>query len=102
MRLTPREQDLIKKAFKKYFGRADHLWLFGSRADDLQKGGDIDLYIETYEPDAAKSVQAKIAFTTALWNEIGEQQIDIVLHLMTSNVDLPIYQIAKTTGAQLV
>jgi len=28
------------------FGSKSHVWLFGSRVNDHQKGGDIDLYIE--------------------------------------------------------
>ena len=40
MRLTPFQIDAIKEAFIKNFGEHDQLWLFGSRADDTQKGGD--------------------------------------------------------------
>jgi len=44
MRLTPYEIESIKKAFKESFGEG-RVILFGSRVDDSQKGGDIDLYL---------------------------------------------------------
>lgn len=44
MRLTNSEIEAIKKAFLKTF-EDGKIYLFGSRADDTKKGGDIDLYI---------------------------------------------------------
>jgi len=44
MRLTPIEQQVIREASLRYFGVRPRL--FGSRLNDAQRGGDIDLYIE--------------------------------------------------------
>ena len=44
MRLTPTEQQVIRDASLRYFGVRPRL--FGSRLNDLKRGGDIDLYIE--------------------------------------------------------
>ena len=44
MRLTPFEQNSIKKTFSETF-KSGKIYLFGSRTDDTQRGGDIDLYI---------------------------------------------------------
>jgi predicted nucleotidyltransferase len=45
MRLTE-QQNLIKQKVALIFGDNAHAYLFGSRADDNAKGGDIDLFIE--------------------------------------------------------
>lgn len=47
MRLTKYEITSIKKAFKETFV-SGNIYLFGSRVDDSQKGGDIDLYITNH------------------------------------------------------
>tara|TARA_R110001606_G_scaffold389553_1_gene555745 strand:- start:2977 stop:3126 length:150 start_codon:yes stop_codon:yes gene_type:complete len=44
MRLTDQQQQAIIQQCTTVF-RQGHLFLFGSRVDDTQKGGDIDLYI---------------------------------------------------------
>ena len=47
MRLTDQEIQGIRKAVTSRFGESAKTWLFGSRADDSKRGGDIDLLIET-------------------------------------------------------
>jgi predicted nucleotidyltransferase len=101
MRLTLFEQEAIQKSFRQHFGAEDHLWLFGSRVDDSKRGGDIDLYVETMESDIAQVVKRKIAFVADLWGCIGEQKIDVVLNVLSSPYESPVYRIAKETGVQL-
>jgi hypothetical protein len=56
------------------------LYLFGSRADNAQKGGDIDLFIV---PDSLQDITAKnISFLIALKRSVGEQQLDVVITKM--------------------
>ena len=45
MRLDEKTRQEIRQAARRFF-EAD-VYLFGSRADDSRRGGDIDLYIET-------------------------------------------------------
>ena len=45
MRLSDFERVNIKKSVKEFFGKESRVLVFGSRALDNQKGGDIDLYI---------------------------------------------------------
>ena len=45
MRLTQDQQAAILTAATEVFGECAGVWLFGSRADDSKKGGDIDLII---------------------------------------------------------
>ncbi len=76
MRLTNYEIKMIKKAFKEIFDNGK-IYLFGSRVDDTQKGGDIDLYIVSDKNPL--QYKQKIQFLTKLQEYIGEQKIDIVI-----------------------
>lgn len=80
----------------------DKLWLFGSRVEVSKKGGDIDLYIETNLDTYDMAFDRKIIFLSKLKKEIGDQKIDVVLNLISSNYHLPIYEIAKTKGVRLI
>ena len=75
MRLTEFEIDAIKQSAREIFGSDVQVFLFGSRVDDLKKGGDIDLYIKT---DMDHDFRHKIKFLLALEQKIGEQKVDVV------------------------
>ena len=77
MRLTKDEIKSIKKTFKETFGEGK-VYLFGSRVDDTQRGGDIDLYLvpnKKYD----NILERKIAFLAKLDEYIGEQKIDVII-----------------------
>jgi predicted nucleotidyltransferase len=76
MRLRDGEIQAIKESFKEVF-QDGHIYLFGSRVDDTQKGGDIDLYIAAN--DIKNHLEKKINFLVSLKSKIGEQKIDVVL-----------------------
>ena len=76
MRLTHFEIESIKLSFQKTFQKGK-IYLFGSRTDDNQKGGDIDLYIQTEQNNDL--TQKKIQFLVELKSQIGEQKIDVIL-----------------------
>lgn len=97
MRLNPHQISSIQKSFAAHFDKTDHIWLFGSRTDPLQKGGDIDLYIETHINDATIVHQSKINFLVTLKMAIGDQKIDVIIKRPDSE-ELPIYNEAKSTG----
>lgn len=75
VRLTEYEINAIKQSAYEVFGAGVQVFLFGSRVDDLKRGGDIDLYIDA---DANKDFQHKVKFLLALEQKIGEQKIDVV------------------------
>lgn len=100
MRLSEEDVSNIISTFKESFGPRDHLWLFGSRVDDNKKGGDIDLYVQTHLPSQAVWDQ-ETKFVTNLWQKIGEQKIDVVLHLVDNDFHLPIYDVAQKEGILL-
>jgi len=78
MRLTQFEIDTIKELALLHFGKKVQVYLFGSRASDNKRGGDIDLFIRNKNGDSL-SVYSKIKFITDLIIQIGEQKIDVVL-----------------------
>jgi len=78
-----------------------HLWVFGSRANLNARGGDIDLYVET-TLSADEAVERERWFVAELYDKIGEQKIDVVLRLRSSDFHLPIYDVAREEGIQLV
>lgn len=75
MRLTSTEIRAIKNQAARHFGPQVRVWLFGSRVDDAQRGGDIDLLVEANLPDAAAALAAEIRFRVDLQSEIGEQKM---------------------------
>ncbi len=91
MRLNEFEIEAIKTSFKEYFKKGE-VYLFGSRLDDTQKGGDIDLYIKTDQPN---KVRKKVAFLASLKEKIGDQKIDVVLNYDATS---PIEQTALAHG----
>jgi hypothetical protein len=102
IRLSDHMLSAISKNFLKYFLPNDKLWLFGSRVDTSKKGGDIDLYIETSINNYNVAFDKKIAFLTNLKKEIGDQKIDVILHVISSDYHLPIYEIAKSQGVRII
>lgn len=102
MRLTKNQITAITESFKTLFAATDHLWLFGSRADDAQFGGDIDLYIETNETNSALVFKKRFELSALIQMKIGEQKIDIIINILASKKDKPIYKEARAKGILLV
>lgn len=46
MRITQRQRTAIVEATQEIFGEQATVRLFGSRADDAKRGGDIDLHVQ--------------------------------------------------------
>ena len=101
MRLTPEQVTIIKKTGAETFGDTARIWLFGSRADDHKRGGDIDLLIETEETDVMRIVKIELAFMVKLQMQLGEQKIDVLVDYPSRKVTPPIFEVAKQTGILL-
>jgi len=76
MRLTDYEIASIRKSFKEIF-KSGKIYLFGSRVDDRQKGGDIDLYIVDHNIN--NILESKLEFLVSLKQKIGYQKIDLIV-----------------------
>ena len=99
MRIAFSEAKAIKETVSAVFGARAEVWLFGSRADDAKKGGDIDLYVEL--PPEDYSYEKKIRFWCELIRRLGDQKIDIVINKTGASPHLPIHEIAKARGVRL-
>ncbi len=98
MRLAPHEIAAITETAARVFGPDATVRLFGSRADDRRRGGDIDLYIEV-EPGMA-DLRHHTDFSWQLQGRIGEQKIDVLLHERGKPLTL-MHQEAAATGIVL-
>lgn len=96
MRLTPSERQSLRDASLRWFGVRPRL--FGSRVDDTQRGGDIDLYIEA-DLTPQDAFQRETRMAAELYRLLGERKVDIVVN--TGRLDLPIYRIARAQGVLL-
>ncbi|MBV6510849.1 MAG: hypothetical protein FMNOHCHN_00327 [Ignavibacteriaceae bacterium] len=97
MRLSSAQIKVIRNAVTDIFGEEGRVMLFGSRADDNKRGGDIDLYIETSEK--ANLLDKKVKLLVRLNRELGEQKIDVVINNFSNEKD--IFNIARSTGVWL-
>ena len=99
MRLSPIEIDTIKSETVQQFGADARVFLFGSRLDDSQRGGDIDLLVDLPQPQANK-VRAALRMNARLQMQLGIQKIDILL-LDPQTAQLSIHHAALRTGIEL-
>ena len=101
MRLSDHQASIIRTAVTRHFGSGARVILFGSRVDDRQRGGDIDLLIQTDQTDVAAMTRAEIALLVQLNQQLGEQKIDILLDYPTRTHRPPIFSIAEQQGILL-
>jgi len=99
VRLTPDQIHAIRQTAQRVLGEGARVSVFGSRALDDRKGGDIDLFFET---DAALANRAITIcqLSGALTFALGDRKIDIIL----KDANTPparIFDIAKRTGVLL-
>ena len=101
MRLTPRQVSDLKQCAEQAFGASAHLRLFGSRAVDSKRGGDIDLLVRGVHLDADQELDAKIEFLVMAKRLLGDQRIDVVFAPKDGEPQLPIHQEALREGVPL-
>lgn len=76
MRLTEQQRQVIREAGLRHFGVVPHL--FGSRLNDAERGGDIDLFIPG-DWSAEEAVPRRLRFCAELRCCLGDQKIDVVV-----------------------
>ena len=101
MRLTPLQIKSIKHVAAEVMGDQARVMLFGSRADDTRRGGDIDLYVAAPVLPPEAQLQAKLKFLVKLKQQIGEQRIDLVFAPGPGQPTWPIHAMAQQTGIPL-
>lgn len=93
MRLKEDEIKIIKDTVRLRDSKC-RIILFGSRANDLQKGGDIDILLYSQK----LVFNDKLKILSKLNEKLGEQKIDIII---AKNNDNPFVKIAENTGVEL-
>ena len=99
MRLGEHQVSAIKALARRLLGDDARVILFGSRSDDAQRGGDIDLLFETPRPVGNRAVALGQLYA-ALIRELGDRKIDVLLSDPTTP-DAPVLRIARETGVVL-
>ena len=77
MRLSAEYVAAIKAAAHEAFGETAVVRLFGSRLDDNERGGDIDLHAEVDPPE--DEWRARGTFEDVLFRRIEPQKVDLIL-----------------------
>ena len=93
MRLADEEQLVIGDTIRQADADA-MIYLFGSRADDDAKGGDIDLLVLSKKIN----LMAKLDILAQLHQSLGERKIDIAIY---PDATRPFPRIAMQTGVPL-
>jgi predicted nucleotidyltransferase len=98
MRLNKEAEDVIQKAVVRRFKTVSRILLFGSRADDRQRGGDIDLFVETNETGET-ALCHKLEAISDIQKALGDQKIDLIVS--KPGAQGLIAQVARKTGVVL-
>ncbi len=99
VRLSAREIEIIRTTVHHLLGDDARIHIFGSRAKMDEKGGDIDILIET-EQKLVDRVSIACRLTSQLQMQLGDQKIDVVI-IDPETPEQPIHQIAHQTGVML-
>ncbi|OOG20582.1 hypothetical protein B1C78_17250 [Thioalkalivibrio denitrificans] len=98
MRLNDQQRQIAQQAVLTHFGPNARVWLFGSRAHDDRRGGDIDLYVETDPREDLLRAEARTILE--IQQALGDQRIDLVTHVR-GRPRKAIDRIARETGIEL-
>ena len=99
VRLTPTQIQAIKTAAAEIFGNEAKVWLFGSRADDEKRGGDVDLLVETdraLNDSALRAARLSARVSRGMYG----RRVDVVVRA-PGLVEQPIHRIAREEGVRL-
>jgi hypothetical protein len=98
MRLTEEEVGAIRAAAREAFGAGAVVRVFGSRADDARRGGDLDLHVET--GPGGGTIEAEARFRDAIGPALDDLKVDIVFRERGGPLR-PIDEIAYREGIAL-
>jgi len=99
IRLSAREIEVIRATARRLFGDRTRIRVFGSRAQEDEKGGDIDLLVEI-DQRLPNRVASACRLTSELQMQLGDQRIDVVI-IDSATQEQPIHKVARETGVML-
>lgn len=94
MRISPEQTQFICKRIHHHLGDNAVIWLFGSRLDDVKKGGDVDLYVEAGPHRLLDEIRCKVELEDSL-----DMPVDLIVRQPLDAS--PIANIAKSQGLRL-
>lgn len=100
MRITSEQRHAVLDEIRHRFGSGARVWLFGSRADDTRRGGDVDLYVEAESVPVEGEVKTEIQVGCALEEIFEGGSVDLIVRY-PHQLEKPIHRIAKKTGVLL-
>jgi uncharacterized protein len=95
MRLSGKQARVVKEAIRKRDSEA-RIYLFGSRTDDLGRGGDIDLLVLSDQIGFRDEMRIR----REILDTIGWQKLDLIVEKTLGPVR-PIAEIALASGVEL-
>lgn len=101
MRINNIQTKVLKHIATELFGPQVRLLLFGSRTDDLRRGGDIDLYVTEVTLTGQEALDAKLRFLVKAKQQLGDQRIDLILAPEPGQPPSAIHRVAEQTGILL-
>ncbi|MGI9276329.1 MAG: nucleotidyltransferase domain-containing protein [Endozoicomonas sp.] len=99
MRISKEQKADIVELVKRHVSQNARVWLFGSRAKEDARGGDVDLFLEV--TNLQDTVARKIDLRLALEDRWGEIKVDILIH-DTRYPEQAIHHIARSEGVRLL
>ncbi|WMJ07879.1 nucleotidyltransferase domain-containing protein [Nitrosomonas sp. sh817] len=99
VRLSIREVEIIRATVHRLLSDDARIRIFGSRAKMDERGGDIDILIET-EQILTDRVSTACRLTSQLQMQLGDRKIDVII-VDPATPEQPIHQIARQTGVML-
>ena len=99
MRLAQDQVHAIKSVAQRVLGGDARVILFGSRTDDAQRGGDIDLLFETPHCVGNRATALGQLYASLI-GELGDRKIDVLLS-DPDMPDAPVLRVARETGVVL-
>lgn len=92
MRISSDTANQALNIITQQFGENVMVWLFGSRANDAKRGGDVDIYVESSSSDLMQKIKCQSKLMDLF---------DLNVDLIVGNGSKPIHRIAKETGVRL-
>ena len=99
IRLSAKEIEIILATANRLFGDNMCIRVFGSRVRENEKGGDIDLLVETQQ-QLPNRVASACRLSSELQMQLGDQKIDVLI-IDPATREQPIHRIARQTGVML-
>lgn len=99
MRISQRQQQIIRDEVATIFGDGVRVRLFGSRVDEDARGGDIDLLLEA-DNTIAESRRKTLQLVARLQQRLGDQPFDVLVIDPETTLQ-PVHSRALRTGVML-